>query len=241
MSRCPSELDLELHLLAPARSRLAPHLAECARCRGQLAAMEAVGDKFRREVFPATVDAVVERSGRRRLPRWLVAAPLGALAAAAAALFLFVRPPADYVGAKGALLGLTVLVNDAAGPRAARDGEAVSAAASLRFEVRPARACGLWLVSVDGGGQVSRLYPPAGGAAEVAAAATLPGGAVLDGQAGPERVFAVCAPSPLPWAEVERAARTVAAGGAAAVRAAGALGGLPRDAAQATVLLEKRP
>jgi hypothetical protein len=240
VTRCPSDLDLELHLLAAAPSRLAPHLAECARCRAQLAAMEAAGDEFRREVFPATVDAVVERSVPRRLPRWLLAAPLGALAAAAA-LFLSVRPPADYVGAKGATLGMTVLVSDAAGPRAAADGEPVAAAASLRFEVRSARACRLWLVSVDGGGQVSRLYPMAGEAADVTGAATLPGGAVLDGQAGPERVFAVCAPAPLPWAEVEGAARAVAAGGAAAVRAASALGGLPRDAAQATVLLEKRP
>jgi len=243
VNRCPSDLELEGHLLGGGAA--AAHLAACPRCAARLAEARRQGEEFRREVFPATVAAVVERSRPRvvRLPRrwglWL--APLSA-AAAAALLFLGGRPAHDYVGAKGGALGLAVYVQTSDGARAARDGEVVPAAANVRFHVRPAGACGLWIVSVDASGQVSRLYPAAGDeAGELTSPATLPGGAHLDGRAGPERLYAVCSPRPLPYGEVERSVRAAAAGGEAAVRAARALPGLPSEAAQATLLLEKRP
>ena len=240
MTRCPSELQLERYLLDPEGSQLEPHVAACARCTERVASMRRIGDEFRREVFPGTVEAVLDRTVRRRPARWLLlGAPLAAAAAAVA--FLVARPPADYVGTKGGALGLTVIVEDARGVRAAGDGEAVDARARVRFEVKPARACRLWVVSLDGAGDVSRLYPPSGDPVDVATAATLPGGAVLDGRGGPERVFALCATAPLPYPEVERAARAVAEGGDAAVRSADRLPGLPRGTSQATVLLEKRP
>ncbi|HEX9052482.1 MAG TPA: DUF4384 domain-containing protein, partial [Anaeromyxobacter sp.] len=167
--------------------------------------------------------------------------PLGA-AAAAAVLLVLARPPAGHVGTKGGGLGLSVFVSDGAAARAVTDGEAVPAGAAVRFQVRPARACRLWVVSVDGAGQVSRLFPPTGdSAAALETASTLPGGARLDGRAGPERIFAVCSPAPLLYADVERAAQASAAGGEGPLRAARALPGLPPGAAQATVLLEKRP
>lgn len=244
MTRCPSELELEAHLLAPSPSRVADHVATCGRCRAQIALLERLGDEFRREVFPRTVDAVVARAPRRwALPRWLLAAPLVAGVAAAAVLALLpgTRPPAGYLGAKGEELSLTVLVHDGGGTRVARDGETVAAQAPIRFEVRPARACRLWVVSVDGAGEVSRLYPAVGDAAALGGAGLLPGGAVLDGRAGPERVFAICAATPLAWSEVSRAAHAAAAGGPDALRTASRLPGLPPGAWQGTVLLEKRP
>ncbi|BDG05121.1 DUF4384 domain-containing protein [Anaeromyxobacter oryzae] len=242
MTRCPTELELETYLVAPSRSNLEPHLAACSRCRDEVGAMRQLGEDFRRDVFPRTVDAVVAGSRGTRLPRWgLVAASLSA-AAAAAILLVTVRSRSEYVGVKGGDLGLTVFVKDAAGTRAARDGEPVQANAAVRFRVRPARACRLVVLSVDGAGQVSRLFPASGdAAADVATAATLPGGAVLDGRPGPERIFAVCSKAPLAYPEVERAARAAAAGGDAAVRSTSALAGLPRDATQATLLVEKRP
>jgi hypothetical protein len=241
MTRCPTELELEGHLLGSTRTGLTSHVEGCARCRGRLEEMRRLGEEFRREVYPRTVDAVVARAGGRRAPRWLlVAAPLAA--AAAALLYVRTGPAPGYVGVKGGGLALTVFVKDGAGARPVTDGQPVAAGAAVRFEVRPERACRLWIVSVDGSGQVSRLFPPGGEAgASVAAPGPLPGGAVLDGRAGPERVYAVCTPGPLPLAEVERAARAAAAGGDRAVRAAGELAGLPREAVQATVLLEKRP
>ncbi|HEX7487527.1 MAG TPA: DUF4384 domain-containing protein, partial [Anaeromyxobacteraceae bacterium] len=67
----------------------------------------------------------------------------------------------------------------------------------------------------------------------------LPGGAVLDDQTGPERIYAVCTPAPLAFAEVARAAVQAAGGGAAAVRRGGPLGGAAAGAPQSTVLVEK--
>ncbi len=50
MTRCPSDLELEAHLLDPARSPAAGHVAGCARCQARLAEMTALGDEFRREL-----------------------------------------------------------------------------------------------------------------------------------------------------------------------------------------------
>lgn len=240
----PSDLALERHLQAPARSALAAHLGDCPACRERVARMEAEGEEFRRSVYPATVgaveDAAERAAGRRpwslgRLWPWLVPA-----AGAAAALALWWGPSDDYVGTKG--FPFTAWLGDPAGARAVSDGGEVPAAGKLRFRVQPPVPCRLWIVSVDSGGHVSRLYPAEGeGGAEVSAGGALPGGAVLDGRAGPERLFAVCAREPLPFARVERAAREAAGGGAGAVRSGKVLGGLPRGAVQATLLLEKRP
>ncbi len=242
MTRCPSDLELEAYLLDAEHSRAAAHVETCARCQARLAEMRRVGDEFRRVVYPATVDAVVERSrGGRRSRRWLVAlAPVAAAAAAAA--FLLLGPSGDYVGVKGGELALAVFVAGPDGARGVADGATIPANAALRFQVRPAHSCRLWLVSVDASGQVSRLYPPAGDEAAAVAApgGPLPGGAILDGRPGPERIFAVCTERALPFAAVERSAQA-GGRGASAVRASNGLSGLPRGALQATLLLEKRP
>ncbi len=240
---CPSDLALEVHLRDTAASGLSPHLAGCERCRARLAEMERQGEEFRRFVYPATVDAVVAAARPRRWWRsWAVLLPVPALAAAAVLLLVLPRGPSDdYLGVKGGL-ALTVFTPSPSGSRALADGSEVPAAAALRFQVRPRAACRLWIASVDASGQVSRIYPPAGeGGAEVARPGPLPGGAVLDGKGGPERFYAVCAPGPLAWSEVERAARAAAGGGAAAVRGAGPLRGLPEGTVQETLVLEKKP
>ena len=240
MSRCPSDLQLEDHLLRGEASPLAGHVAGCAACGARLEEMRRLGDEFRREVYPRTVDAVAG-AARRRTWRWLLLVPAPALAAAAIAFLLVPRgPPEDYVGIKGGDLALSVFAEAPRGARALADGAQVPASAALRFQVRPAAPCRLWLVSVDAGGAVSRLYPPSG-EAPVVGAGPLPGGAVLDGRPGPERIFAVCSPGGVAFEAVERAARTAAAGGETAVRGASRLPGLPRDVLQATLLLEKRP
>jgi hypothetical protein len=247
-SRCPSDLALEKLLLDPGRSAARDHADACPRCAARLAEMRRQGEDFLRFVYPATVQAVEEAAARSPLSRerwirWL--APLPALVTAAAILILArpAEPPDGYLGAKGAGLGLTVFVAGGAEAHAARDGEHVPAAAPVRFRVRPDRPCHLWLASVDGAGQVSRLLPAEGdgGLRLDGRQADLPGGAVLDGQPGPERILAVCAAAPLPWRAVEAAAHSISAGGPAAVRAAGAVPGLPTGTAQASLLLEKAP
>lgn len=267
MSRCPSDLALEAHLLEPAGSAVAPHVADCLDCQHRVARMEREGEDFRRFVFPATVGAVEDAAAPRRrlLPAWL--APVAGLAAAAAALVLVVNtgrlgpggPAPDYVGTKGGPaaavaagapegaqvkgpgLMLGVFVQGATGVSAVSDGAAVPAAAGIRFKVQAAApGCRLWIASVDAAGQVSRIFPASGDPVPVSRG-ELPGGARLDGLAGPERIYAVCAPEALPWDRLEQAVHAAADGGEARVRGAGLLGGLPAGASQTTLLLEKRP
>jgi hypothetical protein len=234
---CPSDLRLEAHLLDARASGLTPHLEACAGCQARLRRMEAEGEHFSRFVFPATVDAVVDAARPARRTNWFAAfVP----AAAGFLIFLSPAPPSDYVGLKGDALGLTVFLGAPDGAIAVADGAKIPATSALRFQVRSATPCRLWIVSVDGAGQVSRLYPPWGDeGAEVGSAKPLPGGAVLDGRPGPERIYAVCTPQPLRLQDLEAAGRAVASGGGDGVRRARQLDGMPPGALQASLLLEK--
>lgn len=246
-AHCPTDLALERHLLEPSTSALAPHLATCESCRTRVARMEEEGERFRRFVFPATVDRVEAAARRKRPARWWIAvlAPVPILAGALA-VFLGVRsagPRYDYVGVKGSGgIGLSAFVQDAGGPRAVPDRSKVPANAAVRLRVRASAPCRLFVLSVDSAGTVSRLDGAgADGVPLTAGQHDLPGGVELDGSAGPERLFAVCAPVGTSWSEVEQAARAAAVGGAGAVRVTSRLGGLPPAAAQATLLIEKTP
>jgi hypothetical protein len=245
VSRCPSELALEQYLFAPAVGDVSRHLEACAACRSRVAEMRRQGEEFERFVFPRTVDAV-EQAARRprrgvRLLAWLV--PAGGLAVAAVAFLLHAPAPDEgYLGVKGSPMALRVWAGGESGAQEIADGGRVPAGAALRFQVTSARPCALWIVSVDASGAVSRIYPAQGDAARVTPpSATLPGGAVLDGTPGPERLYAVCSDPAVPIAAVESAARLAAGGGAEAVRRAPVLAGLPAGATQASLLLEKSP
>ena len=249
-ARCPSDIALERHLLSPERSPVAGHLAGCPSCAARLEIMQRQGEDFLRFVYPATVESVEAVAGTGPgaawgWRRWLTVIPaLGAATALALFLTRPAAPPDDYLGVKGGgALGLSVFVLEGTIPRLARDGEVVAAGAALRFRVRTAHPCNLWLLSVDARGQVSRLHPTQGeGGAAVGGTIDLPGGAVLDGQAGPERIFAICAPAPVAWASTEAAVRAaMGAAGPDAVRRASGLTGLPAGMAQDSLLLEKKP
>lgn len=237
---CPSDLRLEAHLLAPPTSGLAPHIEACARCRERLAAMEREGEEFRRFVYPATVDAVADAARPRRRFRWSLLLPAPAALAAAAALVLLL-PWDEETQTKGDL-GFAVFAATGEGARPVTDGGRVPADAAVRFRVQPAGPCRLWVASVDGGGEVSRLYPPGkgGSGAEIPAGpAELPGGAILDGKPGPERFYAVCVPDGVAWPDVVRAVADAAGKGPEAVRAPGGLRGLPPGTSVASLLVEK--
>jgi hypothetical protein len=237
---CPSELALEIHLIARERSSLTAHVASCARCAAELARMEKEGEQFAQYVFPRTLDSVLRR--RRSARRQRAAAGLAAFGlAAAAALAIWVSPPgqeSDYLGIKGARLGLALLTADDSGARELTDGDTVAAGAALRLRVRPAAPCYLWVVSVDSRGIVSRLYPASGDSPLlVSASSVLPGGVALDGTAGWERFFAVCSPEPLAYAAVEGAARAIASAAGTATR----LPGLAEAIPQASIVVQKIP
>ena len=220
----PSELKLEQHLLDSERSPVAEHVGGCEKCQARLGEMRRQGEDFRRFVYPATLEAV---SAPRKSPLrglWL-ALP----AAGLAGVLLFVRsgPSSDYIGAKGGPLTLTAYAAPSSSAAPVAEGQSLPAGAALRFRVRSGRACALTLLSVDGGGQVSKLY-----AREVQGDVTLPGGVKLDGKPGPERFFAVCSADAQ---AVERAARQIGA----RVRETRELAG--RFGPQASLLIEKSP
>jgi len=251
MRKHPSALAMEAYLLDPERSGLSPHLDGCDVCKARLARMEKEGEDFRRFVLPATLDAVVEANTRRRFSfhfnGWYMAVPAMAAAAVLAVVVLpklgrqEEQPPDDYIGEKGGL-ALVVYTSSEKGATTVPDGGQVNPSAALRFKVRPgnAKACHLWLLSVDEAGQVSRIYPTQGeGGAHIAQTTPLPGGAVLDGKTGLERLYAVCSPEPIAYGQVESAVRAIASSDS--IRKARQLAVLPRGAAQTTVLLDKKP
>jgi len=219
----PSELKLERHLLDPARSGIARHVAECERCRARLSEMEKQGEDFRRFVYPATLDKVTRRRLKPLRALWLLAP-----AAGLATVLLVARsgPTADYIGTKGGPLILTAFVALPSGPKPVAEGDRVPASASLRFKIHAAGRCNLSLLSVDAEGQVSKLY-----AQEVRGDVALPGGVRLDGKRGPERFFAAC--SPAGYAAVAEAARTLQGN----IRQKSALPGV--EGPQASLLIEK--
>jgi hypothetical protein len=238
---CPSDLRLEAHLLEPLGSAVAPHVDGCSSCQARLHRMEADGEDFRRYVYPATVDAVLDAARPSRRRNWF-AALLSVTAATGTGILLLLRPvpPESYLGLKGDPLVLSVFVGTPEGARVVADGAQIPAASAIRFQVRTPAPCRLWIVSVDGAGQVSRLFPPWGDeGAEVTAPGPLPGGAVLDGRPGPERVFAVCATRPLGMKSLEAAGRLAASGGPGGVRLTRRLEGLPQGVLQASLLIEK--
>jgi len=220
----PSELKLERHLLDPDRSPIVEHVAGCDLCRARLLEMEKQGEDFRRFVYLATLDGVSRRRWTPMQTLWFLAP-----AAGLATVLLIARtgPTSDYIGSKGGALTLTAYVALPSGAKPVADGETVPASASLRFRVRTSQPCTLTLLSVDAAGQVSKLY-----AQEVRGDVTLPGGIRLDGNAGPERFFAVCGSV---YNVVDQAARRIGPG----VRQKNALPDVQEP--QASVLIEKRP
>jgi hypothetical protein len=222
----PSELKLERHLLDPARSQVKDHVDACGQCRARLVEMEKQGEDFRRFVYPATLEKVTKRRFQfARLRALWVLAPVAGLAA----VLLIARPgpSGDYIGTKGGPLELTAYAALPSGAKALSEGDEVPASASLRFRVRAKKPCTLSLLSVDGSGQVSKLY-----AQPVRGDTALPGGVRLDGKGGPERFFAVCGPG---YDAVEQAARKVGEG----VRQIRALPGV--QGPQTSLLIEKKP
>lgn len=251
-ARCPSDLVLEGYLLEPDRSPVTPHVDGCAHCRQRVARMQQEGEEFNQFVFPATVDAIEAAVAPRRA-RWLkLLAPVAALATVGAATLLVTRggptaPPPDYVGVKGRTMlhegraGLEVFVGGADGASPVEDGSTVPAGAALRFRIKPDDdKCFLWIASVDAKGQISRLYPPQGAAVKDIPAGPVPGGAVLDGKPGLERLYVVCADTEkTTWDDVRKAA-SPAAGGEQALRRQKMLGEPLDDECQSSILLDKR-
>jgi hypothetical protein len=249
---CLSDLALEA-LILKERPESDAHAAACRECQARLARMEAEGVTFRRQVYPQTIDAVL---APRVSPwrQWLV--PLALAVPAAAAVLMMGRPhaadapPEMGFQSKGSAravaqhaplrLGFHVFAGGPAGVHELADGARVAGETKLRFSVEAPEHCWLSVVSVDASGTVSQLYPTEAAGIEVPRP-SLPGGTVLDGGAGPERIFALCSPRPTPVASLTEGARSSLSKNAETIRALQKLPGLPGDVLQDTVLVERSP
>jgi hypothetical protein len=238
-ARCPSDLRLEEYLLDPGSSGVAPHVDSCETCRGRIARMTAEGDEFRQYVFPATVDAVVASAARRR-PSWL-GLLLPVAATCAAALLFVVRPvaPEAVLAAKGEVLRMQVLAATPGGVQPVANGALVPPKTPLQIQVESTVACRLKVMAADCEGHVTVLHPAAG---EESTLVTSSGPAViqavLQGDEGPERVYAVCSREPLPLLALAINLKDQSTGDDDRVRRAARISGLPPGTLQATLLVE---
>ena len=210
MNACPSELQLELQW-----SHLSPemetHLASCTRCAARIAELRQREDEFRRFVFPATRQAVVEGVQRGRRNAWMWRAGVGLVFAlsiplATAQTMKLWAAQEGVTGISGEQtkggVGLGVYLRTDAGAKRVSDAQKVPAAAALRFRVQLPKACEVTVVSYDAEGKLSTL---AASSRWPAGMHELPGGAVLDGVPGPERIFVLCSLQPVDLSLVERA------------------------------------
>lgn len=212
------------------------HIAECARCRADLANAEAAMAHFERSVLPRTLSAIAQR---RRRWWWIVPSVL-APALAALALVWWIRTPApadDPVRIKGDLT-FQVFANRHGEVIPVRDGTHLEAGDSIRFVVG-AQAPYVMIASIDGAGHPSIYYPYEGERSGTAtpSPSELPGSIILDAAGGPERVFALASATPLDAHVVTRVLAEIGARGASAIREARTLD-LPTTQ-QASIVFEK--
>ncbi len=239
-TRCPSDLKLEAYLLDAEKSGLGPHVDACPACRTRLEQMASEAEDFRKFVFPATVDAVVAAAAPRPRMGWFTAL-LPVAAACAAGLLLLVKPvpPEGLLAAQGDVLSLQVFADSPKGARQLTNGELVEQSAPLRFAVKSSVPCRVRVMAVDCEGRVSVLYPAAGEEARlVTGSEVLPGEAVLPGDEGPERIYAVCSREPLPVLALADSLKDQSAGDDDRVRRTDRISGLPPGTLQATLLVE---
>jgi hypothetical protein len=232
-----TDLELERHLAGDLPEARFAQATEADRAR--LGELRAENEAFLREV---DVDLEVKRIQQRvarAAPekkswwRWLL--PAGALAAAAAAIFVFVRRGSDDpnrldddIQVKGDDVTLVVHLATADGSRRLASGDAVAAGDRLRFEVHAGHAGYVAVIGIDGSGAPT-IYQPSSGHTPMTfdpAARLLPGAIELDATPGDERFFAVYSRTPFALDAIVSAFATNAA--------------LPAGVAKAEVVLRKK-
>lgn len=182
------------------------HLLDCARCsdRRALLAQAADTDSALMAQQPTFVPGrtraeqprMRDRSKAARVLPWL-----GGFAAAAAALIVVLRmpaePEADLVRTKG-MGSIGFFVRHGGSVRRGQSGEQVAPDDALRFVVTSGVARYVAVLSRDGAGHASVYYPNGSTAARVEAGVDRPLGAsvVLDGVLGEERLFALACGEP---------------------------------------------
>ena len=193
---CPSDFAFDKQLAgeldATEKSVLEKHTVECERCTRRL--VELSGEK---ETFVRQAPALVLPRRPRSPARWLWG-PGAAVVAAAAAILLTMRAPADTTRTKGRPATLDFYVSHAGTVRAGAPGERLEPGDALRFAVTTREPRYVAIFSVDGARHASVYYPGGARAAPVSPGerTPLPASTVLDDTLGDETLYAVfCARS----------------------------------------------
>jgi hypothetical protein len=145
----------------------------------------------------------VEREAPQRRAWWRWAAPIGTIAAAAAALLIVLKvrgkteQAPDELTTKGSDIALVIHVATEGGSRPLASGDTVAPGARLRFEVPGTRSGYIAVVGVDSTGGTTVYYPFGGAqAAPLGLERLLPGAIQLDASAGDEHFFALFSAQP---------------------------------------------
>jgi hypothetical protein len=203
---------------------LAAHVAACARCRAAVAAMEEERD---RTELPPLRPAPAARAGRaawfglrgpaRRagIPGLTLAGV--ALAAAAVAAVILVRPDPGGERTKGASPGLSMYVQHGDDVRRAGPGERVAPGDAVRFAVSLRRPAYVAVLTLDPAGRASVYFP--GGARAEPITPDAPGTEValplatrLDETQGQEQVFGLFCDQPVELEPLRARLAAVASG-----------------------------
>jgi hypothetical protein len=183
-------------------------------------------DYFASHVFERTLPAVTRRALTGRWKAWIV--PLALAPALAVALVLAVPgrlglpvPSGhDAYGIKGAATLRVFALRDGAVSQVS-SGEALAAGDQLRFQIEPAGARYVLIVSVDAQGTVGVYLPFEGTeSAVVDGGGTFlsPDSVILDATPGPERVFALFSAKPIRVDTVAPLLETLGRAGPVAIR-----------------------
>ncbi|HVK84465.1 MAG TPA: zf-HC2 domain-containing protein [Kofleriaceae bacterium] len=243
----PSSLDLDAlaagKLPSAEATAVRAHVAECARCRADLAAAESACAHFTRDVLPRTLPALRARAPKRT--RWWAIAP--AILVPAFAVLALVwwtgRQPAGPPDEPDLLIkggmSFQVFANRGGEVIPVRDGTRLAAGDSIRFVVGTGGPRYVIVASIDGAGNTTIYYPYDGERSGDATKSPteLPGSIVLDTSPGPERVFALASAEPLEGGAVKRALAELGARGGDAIRTTRTLP--VQAAAQASIVFEK--
>ena len=158
--------------------------------------------------------------------------------AMACALALSCRGSAPSAG--GPEFAVTVLTDRGGHLNPVGADGVVAPSGHLGFQVALKEKCWLQIVSVDAVGRVSNVYPVQQDSVEVRGGSVLPGLASLDGETGPERIFALCGPNRLSFADTAGRVAASMEKSESGVREIRRIPGLPETIAQSSVLIEKR-
>lgn len=199
------------------RARIQGHVAGCAHCQGILSGMATARSALSPAQVSAESVAILERLDAPRPSRllaWLrpqiVAPVLAGLVAVIAIVPLALDQLEEHphIRTKGAAEpALEMWVRTPEGARPGENGEILGEGDQIQFRYRASGRQYLWVVSVDGKGVTTPLYPDVKGTSlKVAPEGThvLEGSVILDDAKGPERIFAFFSDTPLSYEELER-------------------------------------